>query len=111
METFNAIMKALIFIVMTGAAAIAMFVAACYFILGRNTQKRSNSTSPTLTATLSLLSADGSAPLVEKVGPKTTSRLYSWKPCRATTTTLFRPSWDTRNEFLRRLVRHPHERR
>lgn len=34
METFNAIMKALIFIVMTGAAAIAMFVAACYFILG-----------------------------------------------------------------------------
>lgn len=31
METFNAIMKALIFIVMTGAAAIAMFVAACYF--------------------------------------------------------------------------------
>ena len=27
-------MKALIFIVMTGAAAIAMFVAACYFILG-----------------------------------------------------------------------------
>lgn len=27
METFNAIMKALIFIVMTGAAAIAMFVA------------------------------------------------------------------------------------
>lgn len=34
METFNAIMKALIFIVMTGAAAIAMFVAACYLILG-----------------------------------------------------------------------------
>lgn len=27
-------MKALVFIVMTGAAAIAMFVAACYFILG-----------------------------------------------------------------------------
>ena len=27
-------MKALIFIVMTGVAAIAMFVAACYFILG-----------------------------------------------------------------------------
>lgn len=27
-------MKALIFIAMTGAAAIAMFVAACYFILG-----------------------------------------------------------------------------
>lgn len=27
-------MKALIFIVLTGAAAIAMFVAACYFILG-----------------------------------------------------------------------------
>lgn len=37
METFNAIMKALIFIVMTGAAAIAMFVAACYFILGSTT--------------------------------------------------------------------------
>lgn len=34
METFNAIMRALIFIVLTGAAAIAMFVAACYFILG-----------------------------------------------------------------------------
>ena len=27
-------MKALVFIVITGAAAIAMFVAACYFILG-----------------------------------------------------------------------------
>lgn len=27
-------MQALVFIVMTGAAAIAMFVAACYFILG-----------------------------------------------------------------------------
>jgi hypothetical protein len=34
METFNAVMMALILIVLTGTAAIAMFVAACYFILG-----------------------------------------------------------------------------
>ena len=42
METFNAIMKALIFIVMTGAAAIAMFVAACYFILGSKGEEDRN---------------------------------------------------------------------
>lgn len=34
METFNAVMMALILIALTGTAAIAMFVAACYFILG-----------------------------------------------------------------------------
>ena len=61
----------------------------------------SSSTSPILTATLSLSSADGSAPLVERAGPTTRSTLSSQKPSPATMTTLFRPSWGTRNEFLR----------